>query len=220
MVARTACRGLCATPADLVALRSPGFGELIPTAAKNTGETFLALPRGFEYNVIGKKGVTMSDGRPTPTLHDGMHTFKVEERAADRPKSRGQLYQNAGCRHGDRQRQSLRRNRAGRDYDAGHRPENTHDRSRFCQPFGNADQLLRRPDAVGKLDLVRGNNAWTDGSDEPRTASRPAAYPKPHGYCFEVSASANTTCRRSRSKRWDVSSTKRSPSIEKQASFT
>ena len=58
--------------------RAFGYGDLIPTASKNTGETFLSLPKGFEYNVIGKKGVAMSDGRVTPTLHDGMHTFKVK----------------------------------------------------------------------------------------------------------------------------------------------
>ncbi|HEX6279508.1 MAG TPA: alkaline phosphatase PhoX, partial [Pyrinomonadaceae bacterium] len=62
---------------DISALKAEGFGELVPTATKNTGETFLALPRGFEYNVIGLRGSTMSDGRPTPPAHDGMWTFKV-----------------------------------------------------------------------------------------------------------------------------------------------
>src|SRR5688572_17350864 len=49
----------------------PGFGELLPTPTRNTGETFLALPKGFEYNVIGKVKSEMSDGRPTPSRHDG-----------------------------------------------------------------------------------------------------------------------------------------------------
>lgn len=62
---------------DVSKLRAAGYGELFPTAAKNTGETFLKLPKGFEYNMIGKYGTLMSDGRPTPTLHDGMATFKV-----------------------------------------------------------------------------------------------------------------------------------------------
>jgi secreted PhoX family phosphatase len=52
---------------------------LPPPLRKNTGEVCLALPQGFEYNVIGKKGAAMSDGRMTPTLHDGMSTFKVKE---------------------------------------------------------------------------------------------------------------------------------------------
>src|SRR5687767_15060480 len=62
---------------NFTALRTEGFGDLIPTATKNTGETFLALPKGFEYNVIGKRGATLADGRPTPAAHDGMWTFKV-----------------------------------------------------------------------------------------------------------------------------------------------
>jgi secreted PhoX family phosphatase len=62
---------------DFAALRAEGFGELTPTATKNTGEIFLSLPKGFEYNVIGKRGVMLSDGRPTPAAHDGMWTFKV-----------------------------------------------------------------------------------------------------------------------------------------------
>lgn len=62
---------------DLTKLRAYGFGELFPTPAKNTGETFLKLPKGFEYNVIGRTGLMMADGRPVPDLPDGMATFKV-----------------------------------------------------------------------------------------------------------------------------------------------
>lgn len=58
-------------------LKAIGYGELIPTASKNTGETFLALPKGFEYNVIGKIGTPMTDGNKTPARHDGMATFQV-----------------------------------------------------------------------------------------------------------------------------------------------
>jgi secreted PhoX family phosphatase len=54
-----------------------GFGELAPAVAKNTGDTYLALPKGFEYNVIGKIGSTMTDGQKTPPAHDGMATFEV-----------------------------------------------------------------------------------------------------------------------------------------------
>ncbi|HWS54910.1 MAG TPA: alkaline phosphatase PhoX [Pyrinomonadaceae bacterium] len=54
-----------------------GYGPLRPAKAKNTGETFLALPKGFEYNVLGKTGAVMSDGRPTPGKHDGMAAFDV-----------------------------------------------------------------------------------------------------------------------------------------------
>ena len=37
----------------------------------------LALPVGFGYRVLGVSGSTMSDGRPTPSLHDGMAAFAL-----------------------------------------------------------------------------------------------------------------------------------------------
>ncbi len=60
------------------ALRAYGFGDIAPMAAKNTGETLISLPKGFEYNIIGRVRSTMSDGRPTPAAHDGMWTFKAK----------------------------------------------------------------------------------------------------------------------------------------------
>lgn len=62
---------------NLSHLRAFGYGEIAPVAAKNTGEKMLALPPGFEYNVIGKVGTAMADGRNTPRAHDGMATFKI-----------------------------------------------------------------------------------------------------------------------------------------------
>src|SRR5690242_9100023 len=62
---------------DVSQFKAAGYGELIPTATKNTGEIFLALPKGFEYHVFGKAGSRMSDGRTTPGRHDGMSTFTV-----------------------------------------------------------------------------------------------------------------------------------------------
>lgn len=56
--------------------KATGFGELIPTRSLNTNELYVALPKNFQYNVIGKVGSAMSDGRFTPKLHDGMATFK------------------------------------------------------------------------------------------------------------------------------------------------
>jgi secreted PhoX family phosphatase len=65
--------------ADLIAPKGAGgYGTLVPTAAKNTGETLLALPEGFQYNVFGKTGDKMADGNKTPRAHDGMATFSVK----------------------------------------------------------------------------------------------------------------------------------------------
>ena len=65
------------TLGTLAAMRSYGFGELIPTATQNTGETFLALPKGFKYKVFGNVDSMMSDGNNTPAAHDGMACFQV-----------------------------------------------------------------------------------------------------------------------------------------------
>jgi hypothetical protein len=53
------------------------YGALLPAKARNTGETIIALPEGFEYAVIGRTGSKMSDGAPTPAAHDGMAAFNV-----------------------------------------------------------------------------------------------------------------------------------------------
>ena len=49
-----------------------GYGPLVPRKAENTGEPLLAVPEGFRYNVFGRTGSLMSDGRATPGWHDGM----------------------------------------------------------------------------------------------------------------------------------------------------
>jgi uncharacterized protein len=56
---------------------SAGYGPLNPTKTNNTGETLLALPKDFHYTVFGKAGSRMSDKRPTPQAHDGMAAFWV-----------------------------------------------------------------------------------------------------------------------------------------------
>jgi secreted PhoX family phosphatase len=53
----------------------PGFGELVPTASENTGETLLELPPGFKYNVLIRTGKVMTDGRAFPSNADGMGAF-------------------------------------------------------------------------------------------------------------------------------------------------
>ncbi|MGH9942363.1 MAG: alkaline phosphatase PhoX [Pyrinomonadaceae bacterium] len=54
-----------------------GYGPLVPKLSNNTGETLLALPEGFQYNVFGKVGAPMADGRLTPGAHDGMAAYDV-----------------------------------------------------------------------------------------------------------------------------------------------
>ncbi|HYO64031.1 MAG TPA: alkaline phosphatase PhoX [Pyrinomonadaceae bacterium] len=73
LVARGALDALGAAGAEA----SGGYGPLQPAKSRNTGETLLALPEGFEYTVLGRTGSAMSDGRPTPRAHDGMAAFRV-----------------------------------------------------------------------------------------------------------------------------------------------
>jgi secreted PhoX family phosphatase len=55
-----------------------GYGPLKPRKTRNTGEQIISLPDGFEYNVLGKTGDKMADGRLTPGAHDGMAAFGVD----------------------------------------------------------------------------------------------------------------------------------------------
>lgn len=51
------------------------YGPIAPAAALNTGDSWLALPAGFEYTILTRTGAPMSDGAPTPRAHDGMGSF-------------------------------------------------------------------------------------------------------------------------------------------------
>jgi secreted PhoX family phosphatase len=68
---------LAAAPPAAIRRPDAGYGPLVPQAAENTGETLLALPEGFRYTAFGRTGDLMTDGRPTPSAHDGMAAFQV-----------------------------------------------------------------------------------------------------------------------------------------------
>lgn len=58
---------------------SGGYGKLSPKQAENDPGTYLALPEGFKYTMIGATGTLMSDGNPTPPAHDGMGSFDAAD---------------------------------------------------------------------------------------------------------------------------------------------
>jgi secreted PhoX family phosphatase len=155
-----ACGGLgrraevLADTGDLSRFRAAGYGELSPVKPVNGDTAYLALPAGFCYTVIGKTGDKMSDGRPTPAKHDGMATFKVggELRVVRNHEVHNDKVPRTGLR--DRRGESLRRNGRRRHDDDGHRSEDAPRRSRLWQSVGHDDQLCRRSDALGQLDLV------------------------------------------------------------------
>jgi hypothetical protein len=169
-------------------LKAVGYGELIPTAAKNTGETILALPKGFEYTVVGKKGDLMKDGRPTPRLHDGMAAFDV--------KGEVRLVRNHEVSNKTPQP----------DISIG--AANHYDES----AGGGTTTLVINPktrlidrDFVSLsgtlVNCAGGRTPWGSWISCEETAlgkteitvngKKQGGFQKPHGYCFEVSASAD-----------------------------
>lgn len=175
---------------DISKYRAVGYGDLFPTAAKNTGETYLSLPKGFEYNVIGKVGGAMADGRLTPRAHDGMATFKVgkELRVIRNHEVAGGSVPRPGSAIG-----------TGNHYDE------TAGGGTTTLVVDPKTRLIVR-DFVSlsgtMINCCGGATPWgswisceeTTLGPTVRTDSRgnkTGGFLKPHGYCFEVPASAN-----------------------------
>ncbi len=171
--------------------RLVGYGELFPTVAKNTGETFLSLPKSFEYNIIGRAGAPMSDGRATPRAHDGMATFKVgrELRIVRNHEISGGRIPRPGSAIG-----------AANHYDetAGGGsttlvidPKTRTITRDFVSLSGTLVNCAGGPTSWGSWisceETTIGQSIRTTS-----TGAKIGGFPKPHGYCFEVSASANT----------------------------
>jgi secreted PhoX family phosphatase len=55
---------------------SVDYGPLRPTLDHTTGLELLMLPKGFEYLTHSWRADPLSDGTPTPSLHDGMAAFR------------------------------------------------------------------------------------------------------------------------------------------------
>lgn len=175
---------------NLSNFRAIGYGELIPTAAKNTGETFLALPKGFEYNVFGKVKGTMSDGNPTPAAHDGMATFKVGNEL--------RLIRNHEISGGRVPKPNAAIGANPYDEGAGGgtttlivNPK-THELVRdFVSLSGTLINCAGGPTPWGSWisceETTLGKTKFKTKDGRER-----GGFDKPHGYCFEVSASANS----------------------------
>jgi secreted PhoX family phosphatase len=56
--------------------RSADYGPLVPVLDEATGLPLLHLPEGFRYVSFGWTGDPMTNGQPTPGLHDGMAAYE------------------------------------------------------------------------------------------------------------------------------------------------
>ncbi|CAN5318760.1 DUF839 domain-containing protein [soil metagenome] len=192
-----ACSGLTnraevfAETGDLSKFKSSGYGALFPTAAKNTGETYLSLPKGFEYNIIGIKGNVMSDGQITPPKHDGMATFNV--------KNELRIVRNHEITNG---RVPIEGSTIGKtnhyDETAGGgtttliiNPKTREIVRDFVSLNGTLINCAGGPTPWGSWisceEVTLGQSLRTDAK-----GNKTGGFAMPHGYCFEVPASANS----------------------------
>jgi secreted PhoX family phosphatase len=174
----------------LEAYRAIGYGNLAPAAAKNTGEMLLALPPGFEYTVIGKTGDKMSDGRLTPNEHDGMAAFAIDGKIRivrnheindDVPKPNVVI---GASNHYDEMA-------GGGTTTLVIDPKTRLIERDFVSLSGTLNNCAGGPTPWGTWisceETTHGTAKYKNDDDE-----EVGGYAKPHGYAFEVSASANT----------------------------
>jgi len=170
--------------------KATGYGDLVEVAAKNTGEKLLLLPKGFEYTVLGRVGEIMKDGRKTPRLHDGMAAFSMngELRLVRNHEVNNRTpLDNAGIgssNHYDPQ--------AGGGTTTLVIDPKTHELiTDFVSLSGTLTNCAGGATPWGSWisceETTRGKTLHID-----KVGARAGGFSQPHGYCFEVSAAANT----------------------------
>ncbi len=181
-----------AASGEFAKFRAPGYGALSAAAAKNTGEKFLALPAGFEYNIIGRVKGEMSDKRPTPGLHDGMWTFKVknELRIVRNHEVSGGSIPRPGSAIGSRNHYD--ETAGGGTTTLVIDPKTNTVIRDFVSLSGTLINCAGGPTPWASWitceETTLGNAVRTRASDGRKTGG----FPIPHGYCFEVPAAANS----------------------------
>ena len=70
---------LAVRPATARTAVSPDYGPLAPVRDHTTGLPLLSLPKGLEYLSFGWTRDPMSDGLLTPSNHDGMAAFRLDD---------------------------------------------------------------------------------------------------------------------------------------------
>lgn len=163
-----------------------GYGELRPTSPVNEDPQFgrdpmIALPEGFSFAVFGVEGTEMSDGRATPKGHDGMAALPLADGTV-------RLVRN----HEDRDAPGV----SGLDGDSGAPaydqvgPGGT--TSLRVRPDGNRELIEDFVSLQGTIvNCAGGPTPWGSWiTSEESTGGLLAGWQRPHGYNFEVPASA------------------------------
>jgi uncharacterized protein len=190
MVARRALAS--SSHSHLIATAANGaYGELRPAKTANTGETLLALPEGFQYVAIGKAGSRMADGRTTPRGHDGMAAFNVKgqirlvrnQEINNRLAAEGVAISNSN---------SYDALAAGGTTTLIIDPKTRAVIKDFASLSGTLQNCAGGPTPWGSWvsceETVLGKTRLTDPQGKEF-----GGFNEPHGYCFEVPASADST---------------------------
>ena len=194
-----ACRGALADSGDgRRGKKCDGdYGELLPTVSENTGETLLALPAGFKYTVFGRTGDIMSDGRPTPPVHDGMAAFETHD-------NRDHVELDDDQRDHDNRTDHKRLITLVRNHELRSAPGVALDPTRAYDPLAGGGTTTLIVDAKTRLPVrsflsISGTHVNCAGGATPWCSwitceetlqGLAAGYSQPHGYAFEVSARA------------------------------
>ncbi|MBX3279580.1 MAG: DUF839 domain-containing protein [Acidobacteria bacterium] len=166
-----------------------GYGMIQPVESNNTGEKLLELPKGFQYTVIGREGDKMSDGHATPARHDGMAAFNVrgELRLVRNHEINNRIGAEGAAIGGGSAYDPLA---AGGTTTLVIDPKTRAIKRDFVSLSGTLHNCAGGPTPWGSWvtceETIFGAARRTDSRGR-----EVGGFAKPHGYCFEVPASAD-----------------------------
>lgn len=161
-----------------------------PVESNNTGEKLLELPKGFQYTVIGREGDKMSDGHATPARHDGMAAFNVrgELRLVRNHEINNRIGAEGAAIGGGRNAYDPLA--AGGTTTLVIDPKTRAIKRDFVSLSGTLHNCAGGPTPWGSWvtceETIFGATRRTDSRGR-----EVGGFAKPHGYCFEVPASAD-----------------------------